>query len=735
MAVLFILFTLPVQSYHTSLHMDTINTIFPRYENSPGEQLLFTELMTLLQDYGAEPQLVPINLEMQPSGSSNIEVMITGSQPELGTLIFAVPINHPFRTDRDNDYSAGISIALSIVRSALSEKIERSVKVLFLGGEFPVPESMDKSEEMILQSEETEQPGPDGYGFEPRGSKAFLATFFPQESVCFIYLDIPAWPDSLAIIPAGSGVPSPSWLYRELEHALKEASIPSFYSASRTLLNRLDLQDTPSPIDPYLKAGYSAITLRGEAGTTDPLDQEKINTFIRHLTHEEAIPEYMDNYYLIIEGKEGALVVSERNFLLILLLVFAAAIAYPVIATSRFRKYRKTLMRHLWSLPLLIFFMFIFLFAATLALRLITEIRNIDQLWRMYPFTMLWFKIAIAALFFLVSQRFFSLLPFSKRGSFYSAAALFFLFADIIVVSFFDINLTAYLVLSFIFVFLFTISRHRMLKVLFFLLSFIPMITVLYGLFAVPAYQAIEYLLLSPLEGNLIIAIHLLPYLLMLIRLRYLFHHPSKKMRHLVTIGMELVFLAVSLFFGSRLLWDQVYSEKRKQPLLILQEINREREPELKLSLQSTAPLGKTAFTPEGTTEKSIERFYPLEQSALDIDIGTEDFLRRKSYTLTIAGEGTISALNIQIAGNQAFTILDANRSWVDSQDFQSARFAIEQFPRIPFTLEFTLPLDYKGRVEVMAQFAEPPSPFIQSEESRFSQRTLYRYRYSTALR
>jgi hypothetical protein len=687
---------LPGQSYHTSPGIDTISALYPRYENSSGETAAVELILEFLDDQKIDYNEFSLEQEQPPSGSRLIRAVARGSSPGLGTVFFVLPLNHPFQADRENDYSAGIDLALSIISAAAKGSYEKSIEVLFLGGEFPPP-------------------GTGAKGFVQRGSSAFLNTFYPSEDVMFIYLNLSSPPEELALIPAGSGRPSPSWLYSNVRSALENAGIPISLDSPRTRLYRLDLQDEPSLIDPYLKAGYPVIELRtGKAGNPMDIPYSSMHLLLQSIAGEEAIPSYQDNHYLllntmdILPGIRRNILISEHQYITFLLLVFAGALAYPIIAVSRFRKYLKTLIRHIWSLPLLAAFMFLFLFIATLLMRFAGNWNDVDNLWEIYPFSFLWFKVAVSALLFILSQRLFNLLPFSRRGSFYSASALFFILTDILLVSLFDIDITAFLISTFMLVFLFTTVRNRIIKLIFFLLSVIPVVLGLYGIFNLPAYRAVHFILLSPVLGNLVVAVHLLPFLLMLIRLRYLFHHPSRKVTIAATLGLEMLMLSIALFFGFRLINADPFSGERRQPLLVHQEISGENT-FMDVSVNSPAD-----------TDMAENFTFPVEKQPMEISLSSEPFLDRKSYLLTLTGDGIIGSLEIGIKSAESFDVLDASHQWTMTSDRRSAGFAIENFPSLPFTLELTLPGELTGIINITARYAAAPVDLPHFDEGRF---------------
>lgn len=695
----------PAQSYHKYDENETVDFILQSMEKM-----------------GIEHRVQDLLETERPSAVPNIRASIPGTGNREGRIIFAVPI-HP-----DNRYA--VEAALALAGEAARAPGEKSLELLFLGGEYPPPNNSDA----FQLPQEDPQPGPDALGFQPRGSRAFLKDFFPEEETAFIYLQLSSPPKELELFPSGSGVPSPSWLVRLCVEGVKGAKIPYRLDSLRSRLYRAGLQNRPSPIDPFLEASFPAILIRGigEQEASPILDPRAIEGFLAKLLNGAPLPDYMDRHYLIIKPFSRLLIVSEQHYILLLLAIFAMASAYPVFAVSRFKKYLKTLWRHLWSLPLIICILFLFLFAAGVLIEQIQSYLGIDRLWEYRPYTLLVFKLSTAAFLFILSQRLFRLLPFSRRGSFYSASALFFFLAALITISLFDIGLTYYIIFSFIMVFLFTTSRNRYLKVLYFLLASLPMALELYSLFQLPALRPIRFLLVSPVKGNLFVALNFLPFLLMIIRLQYLFHHPSKRITKAFIIGIELSLLSTALISSGILIQSDIFSGK-EQPLYIRHHLDA-REDSRSILLYSPAPLGDLLEEEKKIKANRYEYSIKDPSEPLQLELTSSTFLSRRSYRLRIEAEKPLSRIFVKLKSSEPFTLLDASRNWRLEADQKQAQFLIEQQPDLPYHLDFTIPESFRGELILQARFAESPKRYHLGEQAE-KFRILEHYVYENSLR
>ncbi|MFO7848639.1 MAG: hypothetical protein R6V67_01655, partial [Spirochaetia bacterium] len=478
--------------YHTFRDMHTFSTYYPRTENSPGERSTLNYIKKRLGDLEVSYNTVSLGSFSEfHSFSSTIEARIKGRSSD--TLYFIFPHNHPPEAGVDESYAAGLSLALSFIEEISSSTPPVSLGFLFLGAE---------------------------KGRDPDyriGTRAFLQDFSPPHRAAFVYVDLQEMPARIEVQPGGTGDVGPAWILERMHEALSVSKVKFTLNTTKFQMQRIGLSDTPSPIDPYLEAGFPAVYMsqdeepRNEGNTDNgapPVAAGNILDFFKTFTEkfEEGIPEKWDTHYVFLQREDSLFLITEAYYVLVILAIFAAALFYPFARPKHFLKYFRSISRHFLTVPLLFALMFLFLFLSTMLLNFIMNQREIASLWRLHPLLFLGLKVITAAFLFAVSQVLLKAIHLNRlRGSFYSASAIVFLLFDVVLLSIADISLTIYGVWILLFAFLFSSTRSRIFKAVFLAASFTPAAVLLVRIFTEPHYEAIRLLLLSGGTGNLII--------------------------------------------------------------------------------------------------------------------------------------------------------------------------------------------------------------------------------------
>ena len=142
------------------------------------------------------------------------------------------------------------------------------------------------------------------------------------------------------------------------------------------------------------------------------------------------------------------------------------ALLFALLTLRKLKRYVRTFVRNIAAIIPLAAVAFLFLAAGTWAARGILAIREFPALWTYAPLEFLGLKISAALFLAAALYNPFRRFPVPRNGSFYSAAALFFLLVEIVVVAVFDITFTSYFLWAFVCVFLSTLARNRWAKAL-----------------------------------------------------------------------------------------------------------------------------------------------------------------------------------------------------------------------------------------------------------------------------
>ena len=676
-------------------HAEAVRATYPRPEASPGEADLASYIRRIAADSGLEAGTIGFSGSAAGhSFSQLVEVVVPGSG--TGTVIIVAPLNHPEGASPDEDRSASVAAALSVMESVASAGPHRpTFRFLFPGAEYGV--------------------APD----YPKGTRRYLEIYIAEEPHALLYLDADRSPP--VIETGGGGRVTPQWLVHRSVDAAYASGVRPQMSVNMSQLHRLGISDAPAALTAFLQAGIPAVYLRsGDSGSAPPSVSAESGR-LAVLTAEWAgsfsagVPDTWDRNYLSFRIGSQHIVVGEQHLLIVLLGLIMSAMLYAFVFPRRFNRYARTIMRNAWNLPVLFALAFGFLTAATYLLELAIIARRFPTVWTWYPSIYFGLKIALSSFLFSVAAQLLRLLPLSKNGSFYSASALVVLFIDIILFSVISLSLSYYFMWAYFWAFVFSVVRSRTLKVASLVLAPLFLVLLAVDVFRVPELRLAEELLLST-RGNLLLSFMILPFLLMLIRLDFLVRHPVRGRRSfalrmastvsgVAVIGL-LVFALVSTPF----------SPANPQPVRAVETVDY---PELARSLSITgpAPLGdiRVLFAGEEHAVSVPGRAHAISTTrmpdVLSVRLSYEDFLERDRARLEIDAPQPIDDVSILLTSPEPMIIYDVSYPFTISADRRTAIISVGRRPPLPLVVDFTLARGIAPTIEIEAESAVHPEP------------------------
>jgi hypothetical protein len=699
-------------SYHTFEDMHTFSTNYPRTENSLNEERSFDYISGILEKENIDFKRTELgNFDDFHSFSEIVEAHFSGNSDNDLYLIF--PVNHPFGASREESGAAGLALALELCKSLKETTPPTNVHVLFMGAEY------GRSNEYQL------------------GTRAFLEEYYPDTPSQVVYLSIPSEEFSLDLRTSGIGNVSPAWFVEYTSNLLMNKAVPFNFSTIRFNLNLLGLIETATRIDPYLEQDIPTLHLLGQPLNAN--SAERPMTDIHALygflidfieSYPEEVPVRWDRHYLLYKVGTTTLLIPEFSYIVIILLLFAAVLLYPFFRRKRFYRYLRSMRRNGWVLPIIFALMFLYLLLATLLLEGIALYRQSSLLWQRQPFLLLLLKVSFAGFLFALSHRITIPFHFTRlRGSFYSASGLLFLLLNVMILTTYNLSLTLYGAAIFLLGFLFTIVRNRITKLLYLLASILFIVVFVLAVFRTGSSLAMYGILLSRIQGNLLIAFHLLPYLLFILRLRVLYHHPNQSITRRVTLASDFIFGTLSAALLGYLLFFYSLSPGRRQPLQIYEQINANRNSHT-LTFESSEPLENFTFGPSSLSanarivaveseSRGVSKVLQFQNPLLKIDVESQDFLERTTYSVEVSAPYQIEELNITLSSNESITLYDSDFPVSPLRDPYTLQFHIGRFPSNPFQFSFTLPQSLTGTLKSVAHLYTPPYE-TRLDQSRF---------------
>jgi hypothetical protein len=650
-----------------------IASFFPRTEGSAEEAGLLAWIDARVAETGA--RAVAFDFAQSAEGysrSSCRSIRIEGRLPD--TLIVVAPLNHDIDAVPGSCGDVNIALALELVRRARAAVPPVSIEVLFLGAEYG---------------------GGDGY---PMGSALYLRDRSPTVPAAVVYLAMRAGAVPVEVCASGRATGSPAWLVDRATSALGGTDVAYRLSTGELAVNRLGLGDRKTIVDPWLLAGVPAIALEDAApGEGAPGTAALEGFLVRFLELSvDGLGEEWDNHHLPITIGERTIVLGEPVWVVLVAGTLALLLLSSLVFARGLKKYLRALGRTGWVLAPLLAVATAALLAATLGLEGLLALRGFPTLWTWRPSAFLVAKLAAATL--LAGA---ALLPLTRLGigrfaSFFSAAALLLLLVDVLIVTAIDVSLAGPFLWAFGWVFLASRARRRVLKLLLFLPSALPIAIGFAAALSAPSLPLARFLLFSRGWGNLLIAVLALPFLMFLLRVAFALPLRRRKpgRRVLGVLAVALPAAAAAVLGAWAALWSP-FSPASPRPVVVEQLIGLDGANRIRLS--SPVPLGPVTLTDGGgvRTLDLAAREADIDLSASPVDVvvtsRSTTSLGRVNVALEIAAPAPVRAMRAVLRGEAGFVLYDCTFPFVREGD-GSYRLLAGAFPPSPLTLGLTLP-------------------------------------------
>ncbi len=694
-----------------SADLAAVESFYPRLEGSAGEKKTVSFITARLKSMGIPFSTFDFSQsDFQHSFSTCIRVDIEGTSRD--TLIIAVPLDHAPDAAAVDDGAANIAIALGFLSRLRRSVPPVSVTVLFLGAEFGTS------------------------GEYPLGSRLFLRDYQPQLRAMVVYLNLRGIPSRVAVRAGGSGVVSPYWLIERTVSTLREAGLGFDLRGYENQVFRLGLSGESTIIEPYLRAGYPAVSLEGKYEWEHSVDVQKwlssSQDFLSGFLTKSAggIPEDWDLHYLLLQLGGFSLIVTEKQSVILLLSALAAVLLYSLLFRRGLKKYMRTMTRNFWSIIPIYAIPFVLLLASTYVLEGILALRGFPSLWTYAPLPFLALKLTVPLLLFSILYGAVHRLRFPRNGSFYSAAAILFLLIDILVVAAINVSYSFYFLWAFVFVVLASVTSNRWAKLALFLPSSFWGIRGLMEIFLIPALPFCHTLLLSPIKGNLLIAAVMLPFVLFVIRLGLLFRGPTFMRRGSRQFVFASLFASLVIPLAVGLMFFSPFNAGQLRPVTVTQTID-EGSGKTEVAIESPGPLGDVTIRQGAETTRISSRsplvVIPLEPAKVPVEITKREseFLDKKNVFLEVKSGRSLDSLTVVLTSTEDFILLDCTYPFV-RESAREYRLLVGAFPPDPLPIQLTLPSRMEFTLTLTMEFSSLVGVEVDPREGKVHTRLHY---------
>lgn len=683
-----------------TVDLNRVQSYYPVLEGSNNEKSLLyfieEELNKLKMPYTRLPFT---SSDTHHSFSAMISVKIEGEKKD--TLLITVPLNSPYYENRFNSGAANIALALGILEKAREKRPAISIQINFMGAEF----------------------GPnDQY---PLGSRIFLENYFPDYTLTHFYLNFRNIPARIRIKSGGTGLITPSWLITDTTEALEKTGVPFLLRGNENQLYRFGLNIKKTIIERYLKKDIPSISFEGNYESLPLAERETLmENFIGFIFQfiekykEDGIPTTWDRHYLFFQAGSFHLIINEKTYLILFILVLSIVIIYILVFTRIFRHIIKAFLKHLWVLPLIFLIVYIYFLLSGLAIQLISFLKNDPNFWYTSPFLFFLLKVTLIALLFQLTKKFLHF--FTHDFIFYSSAGIITLFINIMVLSFINISFTYYFLWAFIFFLTSNQIRNNILRLLFFLPAPYWIIKTAIEFLIEPQYEFSRIFLLADPLNTLVVSLLMLPFILIPIGIyqkvrihkKVLIQSAPKTLNIPVLISF-LVSLGLCLYM---FLFIQ-YTEQ--MPLTIF--------------TKNIIDMDKKNNTIEISGNRAlrdinlwiVDKHYHFETEAMhyiipqeeipeliDIQVTQKSFLDRKNINISVEAQGNPMSLSLSIASDSDYTLFDSNFPYNIRNKGRIYDIIIGANPPKPINIQLTLPAQLSFELFLEMEYSEFPFRF-----------------------
>ncbi|MFW5729425.1 MAG: hypothetical protein ACOCYG_07150 [Spirochaetota bacterium] len=671
-----------------------LQEFYPRLEGSVTESEAQSYILDRLREIGLEPRRLPIGPEVEGhSFSASISAAISGSSDD--TLLLVAPLNHGDEAGPGADGSAAIAGLLQLARIYSGTTPPVTLRLVFVGADHD-----DRS----------------------LGSRSLIEDLTAQHNTAVVYLAQQAADPVVSLRTAARDEVAPRWLVQGLSETLRTNEVPYSLSLTRAQAARAGRAEEETPIAEYMAAGIPAVAVTddpGSAATPGGMDgsargdaagaadmacriSSAVADFIEQ--YQGGFPSTWDRHYIFYSGSGSTLFLGETAYVLILIAVIVGALLYGLLFRGRLSRYVETLRRNFLNMPVIFLVVFGALALSGALLNRVIAFRDFPNLWEHYPSIFFISKMLLSAGIYLVLHRLFLSATLSKNGSYYSASALAALFVGIIVLAVIDVSVTPYFLWAFVFAFFFSVVRNRILKVSAFLLSTAWLVQLTVEVFRAPLLSIADNLVSSSSVANLLIAVVLLPFVLMLIRIDFLFRKGPITGRGFVGVAMLVIMGVGGLGGVAYLTFAWPYSAANPQPVRMTETIDHTDETH-RVVFESEASLGTfdVTFGEELLAVRTDARRFAVRiegrPDLVQLTQTQTQFLNRSRRRLFVEPAFPLAQVEVTLEAEEDIVILDANFPVAESESPNSVGFQIGPSPPLPLEVDYTVPVELDAMI------------------------------------
>lgn len=672
-----------------------LNPFYPAQENSQQAELIQKYLKYRLEDADIPYTEVPLDtLKDSHSFAKNISVVLPGTGDQ--NLVIAVPM-------AENGSAVGTALALDLAERFAKQEHKSQIQILFLGADFI-------------------------------GAKV-SAQELSGGNYALLYLDFKGVPNKIMLQTGNREHITPYWMVNNCNSSMQKSRLSFSLKPEQNILYNIGMIPESSPLDIYLDAGITSLMMYGEKGEKVRSASIWADSFYRFVEDFEKRDltqhDKEDLNYFIIQLGDVCFILTEFHIMIFFLVVTGSILFYIILHSKQAKNYVHLFLKNFFIIFWTIMMLFIFFQISTWITELFLSVTKLDTQWQTIIPELISFKVLISLVLLILLLPTYSQFKQHNLGNFYSGSAVITAILDMVIFMAIDFAFAAYYTWSLLCIFMFAVVRKRHIKFLWMMLSGLFFIRTIHGILFYPALNLCHGLIFSTMWTNMYLAVFVLPFILMGIRIFYVI--PLKvELKHKLSKVFGYAVLILLTMFAFRVIYlYRPFNENRRQMVNAVEFYDLD-EKRGTLTLESDYKLGsmlvKTGDEEINIFSKEKRLIYDIQKPQEEVAVwaSTSRFLERKTIEFHVATKGKPEQLLITLkapAKDEKIMILDSTYPYQIQNDTVS--FFIGKNQPMPFTLKITTHKDSAFDAKIDICYSVMPFDFLFSGENKYCKPSL----------
>ncbi len=675
--------------------IEKLSHFYPAQEHSEQADWIQKYIKSRLEKADIPYTEVPLNtLKDCHSFAQNISVVLPGTGEQ--NLVIAVPM-------AEHGSAANTALALELAERFSKQEHTSQIQILFLGADFI-------------------------------GARV-SAEEFSDGKYSLFYLNFKYVPEEIILQTGNREHITPYWMVNYCNSSLRKAGLSFNLKPEQNILYSVGMIPESSPLDIYLDAGITALMFYGAKEEKPKYASIWADSFCRFveyfeengLTHNEN----EDQNYFILNLGDYYFLFTEFYIMLFFLVVTGFILFYIILHAKQAKNYVRLFLKNFFIVFWTIMMLFIFFQISTWISELFLTVTKLDTQWQTIIPELISLKVLICLVFLVLLLPTYSQFKQHNLGNFYSGSAVITALLDMVIFMAIEFSLAAHFTWSLLCIFLFAVVRRRRIKFLCMILSGLFFIRTVHGILFYPALNLCHGLIFSSMWTNLYLALFVLPFIFMGIRIFYVI--PLKvELNHKLSklLGYAAVIILTVLAFRFIYLYKP-FNETNRQLVNAVEFYDLD-EKRGTLTLESDYRLG-TLLVKNGNEEISVYSkdksvVYDIQKPQEEVSVWatTSRFLERKTIDFHVATKGKPDQLHITLKApvkDEKILILDSTYPYQIQNDTVS--FFIGKNQPMPFELKVTTHKDSAFDAQIEICYSSMPFDFIFSGNNKYCKPSL----------